>query len=289
MNDLFVVFGVSGCGKSTIGKRLADQLGIPFYDADDFHPGENIEKMSRGIALDDGDREGWLEELSLNMEKWQKTGGAVLACSALKEKYRKKLSSRASDPHWIYLRGSYELIESRLDERSGHYMGSRLLRSQFDALEEPDYGLAIDIERSPEQIIKKIISTLKTDKKSDFGVYGLGVMGASMSLNVADKGYELSVYNRAEGEEKEVVSEFLSRNENYSNLHGFTDLGAFVDSIAQPRRILLMIKAGPVVDSVMGQLLPCFRKGTCSSTGGTHIIRIRKDGLRLPGLMTLGL
>jgi len=268
MNDLFVVFGVSGCGKSTIGKRLADYLGIPFYDADDFHPQENIDKMSRGIALDDEDRKGWLDVLSLNLEKWHKTGGAVLACSALKEKYRQTLSSRVENPHWIYLKGSYELIEKRLNQRSGHYMGSLLLRSQFEALEEPAYGLVIDIEKSPKQIIEQIISRINMDKKSVFGVYGLGVMGASLSLNIADRGYELSVYNRAEGGEKEVVSDFLRNNVAYSNLHGFTDLSDFVESIARPRQILLMIKAGPVVDIVMDQLLPLLSEGDVLVDGG---------------------
>ncbi len=273
MNDIFVVFGVSGCGKSTIGKQLADHLGIAFYDADDFHPTENVEKMSRGIALDDNDRKGWLEVLSLSLAKWQKAGGAVLACSALKEKYRQKLSSRVRNPHWIFLKGSYELIENRLNERSGHYMGSRLLRSQFDDLEEPAYGLVIDIEKSPKQITEQIISRIKMDNKSVFGVYGLGVMGASLSLNIADKGYELSVFNRAEREEKEVVSDFLRENVRYSNLHGFTDLSDFVESIARPRQILLMIKAGKVVDIVMEQLLPLLSEGDVIIDGGnSHFI-----------------
>ena len=147
-------------------------------------------------------------------------------------------------------------------------MGSRLLRSQFDALEEPAYGLVIDIEKSPKKITEQIISSLKMDNKSVFGVYGLGVMGASLSLNIADRGYELSVYNRAEGEEKEIVSDFLRENIAYSNLHGFTDLSDFVESIARPRQILLMIKAGKVVDIVMDQLLPLLSEGDVIIDGG---------------------
>lgn len=288
MNNLFVVFGVSGCGKSTIGKQLADHLRIPFYDADDFHPQENIDKMSRGISLDDRDRKGWLNTLSLNMEQWQKTGGAVLACSALKEKYREKLSSRVNHPDWIYLKGSYELIETRLNERSGHYMGSGLLRSQFDALEEPVYGLVIDIEMSPEEIIEQIISTLKMENKSLFGVYGLGVMGASMSLNIADKGFELSVYNRSEGKEKEVVHQFLNENEEYSKIHGFTEIRDFVESIARPRQILLMIKAGPVVDSVMDQLLPLLSDGDVLIDGGNSHYTDTQRRVELAGSQGVG-
>lgn len=268
MNNIYVVFGVSGCGKSTIGKQLADRLGIPFYDGDDFHPKENVDKMSRGIALNDEDRKGWLDILSLNMEQWQKTDGAVLACSALKEKYREKLSSRVKNPFWIFLKGSFELIEARLNQRSGHYMSSGLLKSQFEALEEPTYGLEIHIEKSPKQITEYIISTLKMENKSVFGIYGLGVMGASMSLNIADKGYELSVYNRSEGEEKEVVNDFLNKNSEYPNIHGFTDIHNFVESMAHPRCILLMIKAGPVVDIVMDQLLPLLSEGDVLIDGG---------------------
>ncbi len=288
MDDLYVIFGVSGCGKTTIGKLLADRMGLSFYDADDFHPKENIDKMSRGVALDDEDRKGWLDILSVNMEQWQKKGGAVLACSALKEKYRQKLSSRVNDPHWIYLKGSFELIEARLNERSGHYMGSELLKSQFDALEEPGYGLAIEIEMPPEQIIEQIMSKLKMENRSVFGVYGLGVMGASMSLNIADKGYELSVYNRSEGEEKEVVRDFLDKNRNYSNIQGFTDVGVFVKSIARPRQILLMIKAGPVVDRVIDQLLPLLSQGDVLIDGGNSHYTDTQRRVELAGSHGIG-
>jgi len=159
---MIVIMGVSGCGKTTIGKQLAEQLGLPFFDADAFHPQANIDKMSQGIPLNDEDRRPWLMQLAQNMQSWEEHGGAVLACSALKESYRTLLASKCKDITWVYLKGSYELIHSRLEERERHYMKSNLLQSQLDTLEEPNYGIHVAIENTPEQIISKIISKLKT-------------------------------------------------------------------------------------------------------------------------------
>jgi len=150
------VIGVSGCGKSTIAEKLSKETGIPYFDADDFHPQSNIEKMSRGEALTDEDRSSWLNTLSDKLQIWNKGQGAVLACSALKEKYRMTLSTNLEPCSWVFLSGSFELIQSRLNQRKGHYMGAKLLRSQFDTLEIPDYGIHIDIEEAPEEIIERI-------------------------------------------------------------------------------------------------------------------------------------
>ena len=268
MNQVVVIFGVSGCGKTTIARLLSEKTGLPYFDADDFHPSANIEKMGRGLALDDSDREPWLERLSIKLGEASKEGGAILACSALKEKYRKKLAERANDIHWVYLRGNYELIKKRMSEREGHFMKPGMFRSQFETLEEPDYGIVVNIEDSPQEITEKIIFNLQMKNKSVFGVYGLGVMGRSLALNMADKGFELSVFNRAEGGEQQVVAQFMSENEGYGNIKGFTDLRRFVDSLEQPRRILLMIKAGAVVDQVMEQILPLLSKGDVLIDGG---------------------
>ena len=150
------IMGVSGCGKSTIAEMLSEQTGMPYFDADDFHPKANVDKMSRGEALTDEDRASWLHDLSNHLQIWDKDKGAVLACSALKEKYRVVLSKNLESCYWVYLSGSFELIASRLNKRKGHYMGSDLLRSQFEALEVPEYGIHIDIEEAPEEILKKI-------------------------------------------------------------------------------------------------------------------------------------
>ena len=154
------IIGVSGCGKSTIARKLSENLGIPYFDADDFHPKANIDKMSSGKPLNDADRAPWLAILSNNLKQWEKEGGAILACSALKERYRKVLSEGLDTCTWIFLEGSYELILERMQKRKGHYMGEKMLRSQFKALEVPDYGIHIDIQMSPEEIVAKIKSSL---------------------------------------------------------------------------------------------------------------------------------
>ena len=137
---------------------LADTLNGSFFDADDFHPKENIAKMSKGLPLTDEDRSGWLEILSEHLKKCEAEGVTVLACSALKEKYRATLSKGLKKCKWVWLNGSYELIYRRMTQREGHYMSQDLLKSQFDILEEPAYALKVDIRSNPEQIINQIKS-----------------------------------------------------------------------------------------------------------------------------------
>jgi carbohydrate kinase (thermoresistant glucokinase family) len=158
---ILIVMGVAGCGKSTIGQQLADRLGWPFYDGDDFHPPANIQKMSEGIPLTDEDRSGWLITLAdLIGNHVRHNQSAVIACSALKKKYRDILHVDAS-VRFVYLRGSYDLIEARLRQRSGHYMPSNLLSSQFASLEEPHGALTVDISLPPEQLVTEIIRQLR--------------------------------------------------------------------------------------------------------------------------------
>ena len=158
---IIVIFGVSGSGKSTIAEALAKALNRPYYDADDFHPSANIEKMSNGMALDDSDREPWLQSLAQHIFDWSQKDGAVLACSALKEKYRTLLGSKSKeDIIWVYLKGTYEQIQSRMENRKDHFMSPQMLESQFEALEVPNYGLHIDISSSPETIVASILKKL---------------------------------------------------------------------------------------------------------------------------------
>lgn len=153
---VYVVMGVSGCGKTTIGRLLSEKLNIPFFDADNFHPDENIRKMKAGIPLNDDDREPWLRTLSKKIEDWNLESGAVLACSALKQSYREILKSQTSDVSFIWLDGSYELIESRMKNRDDHYMPPGLLQSQFDDLEPPSDAVRISIDQPPESILSDI-------------------------------------------------------------------------------------------------------------------------------------
>ncbi len=156
-----IVMGVSGCGKSTVGKGLADELGWPFYDGDDFHPPENVAKMSQGIPLTDEDRAGWLAALAdLIRGSLAQGKPGVLACSALKQKYRDQLCVDPAQVKFIYLKGSYGLIKARMLARPGHYMKTGMLDSQFATLEEPQNALTVDIDQSPQQISEFIMKNL---------------------------------------------------------------------------------------------------------------------------------
>lgn len=148
-----IIMGVSGSGKTTIGSLLAKELNWKFYDADDFHSISNKEKMSNGIALTDEDRTGWLHTLR-NLIQTEKDS-FTLACSALKETYRDILRVNY-EVKFVYLKGSFEEIEARLNQRKNHYMPVKLLRSQFNVLEEPQGALIIDISNTPQEIIQII-------------------------------------------------------------------------------------------------------------------------------------
>ena len=148
--------GVAGCGKSTIGSMLAHELGWDFYDADDFHSKSNRTKMAHNISLTDEDRADWLDSLrSLIDQNIQNEKSIVLACSALKKSYRDILMIN-EQVEFIYLRGTYEQIEARLLQRSGHFMSAKMLASQFDILEEPQDAVTIDITHTPQEIISTI-------------------------------------------------------------------------------------------------------------------------------------
>lgn len=146
--------GVAGCGKSTVGQALAVRFGWRFLDADAFHPAANIEKMGRGIALQDEDRWPWLDALNAALHEAQDEGiQVVLACSALKQRYRERIARGLSDVRWIHLKGSFDLILHRLEARQGHYMKAGMLRSQFEALEAPLDALELDVTPPPDELV----------------------------------------------------------------------------------------------------------------------------------------
>ncbi len=163
---IVIIYGVSGSGKSTIGALVSDKLGIPFYDADSFHPKENIEKMAAGNPLNDADRLPWLQAINLKMREVSGQTGGVFACSALKEQYRTILKQQLATPiHWFLLNGSFELIQKRMQERD-HFMPPALLHSQFEALEIPTYGTMIDIEKGRAEVVNEILVQI-ANKKGD--------------------------------------------------------------------------------------------------------------------------
>lgn len=160
-----VVMGVSGCGKSTIGRKLAQRLDGVFLDGDDFHPQANIDKMAAGVPLNDQDRQPWLERLQGELKAYDKTGKTcVLACSALKQSYREILSEGGNRVSFLYLKGTFDQIFTRVNSRKGHFMPPELLQSQFDALEEPEKAITVSIMDSPQKIVDSVKGLLDTNR-----------------------------------------------------------------------------------------------------------------------------
>jgi gluconokinase len=152
---IFIIMGVSGAGKSTVGKILANKLNCAFYDADDLHSHENIEKMRKGTPLTDADREFWLRSIRDLINGQKRT--VVIACSALKRSYRDYLSVPEKEVVFIYLKGEPEILRQRLAGRKGHYAGPELLRSQIETLEEPENDLNFNITDEPGVIVESIL------------------------------------------------------------------------------------------------------------------------------------
>ena len=162
MTKRIIVLGVSGSGKSLIGKKIADKLGYHFFDADDFHSDANVEKMRQGIPLNDDDRQGWL--ITLN-ELLVKTPNAVLACSALKPAYRETLGRNLDDVSLVYLKGDIDTIWQRHQQREGHFFNGRaMLENQFETLIEPtpDEAFIVDISQDAETVLQQAINLLST-------------------------------------------------------------------------------------------------------------------------------
>jgi len=161
---ILLVMGVSGAGKTTVGRLLAASLGWEFVDADAFHPPQNREKMGRGIPLDEADRAPWLAALAAAIDGWlAERRPVVLACSALRRSYRRILLRDPGEMKVIYLEGDPALLRARLEQRAGHFAGSALLESQLETLEEPDDALTVDVAAPPEALVQAIRAGLGLD------------------------------------------------------------------------------------------------------------------------------
>lgn len=159
---IIFIMGVSGTGKSTIGRMLSEALQLPFFDGDDYHPIENIRKMESGQPLTDQDRQGWLETLHALALREAPQAGALIACSALKQKYRDLLEHGLPKPcFWVFLTGNFETLQARMQARKDHFMPAHLLLSQLETLETPLDALSVDIEASPEAVVQAIINGLQ--------------------------------------------------------------------------------------------------------------------------------
>lgn len=154
---IIILMGVSGAGKTTIGKLFAEKYSWTFLDADDFHSAASINKMRRGIPLTDADRIPWLTEIRTVLIRYlQENQNIVLACSALRQKYRELLTIDANQIKFVYLQVNAELISQRLQARQNHFMSVQLLESQLDSLEEPEHAIVINGSSTPDAIAQEI-------------------------------------------------------------------------------------------------------------------------------------
>ncbi|OLC72534.1 MAG: gluconate kinase [Deltaproteobacteria bacterium 13_1_40CM_4_54_4] len=158
---IIVLMGVTGSGKSTVGKLLAQQLGWKFFEGDDFHSPANIEKMRRGMPLSDDDRRPWLEAIRESIRQMvERSENAVIACSALKHSYRQMLRI-TGEVVFVYLKANIDIVRERLKNRTGHFMNPNLIQSQFDTLEESEQALRVDASLPPGEIVRRIRTQLR--------------------------------------------------------------------------------------------------------------------------------
>ena len=290
-HTVIFMMGVSGVGKSTIGALLAKQLEVPFFDGDDYHSEANISKMSKGAPLTDLDRHDWLHALNALATQQLKTNSCIIACSALKESYRTILETAIeASTKWIFLHGTFQQIKERLQHRNHHFMTSDLLQSQFDTLEIPQNALQIDIHLSPKEMVTEIQKSLPI--KTQFGLIGLGVMGKSLSRNLAQKGVRISMYNRHVPEvEEDIAINFKKEFKELASALPFDVLPDFVKSLETPRKIMLMVNSGSAIDAVIENLLPFLSQGDSIIDGGNsnyNKTKERFDFLKSKGIHFIG-
>lgn len=264
--QIVVVMGVSGSGKTTFGTALAEYLGWTFADADDYHPQANRLKMGRGEPLNDADREPWLLRLRELIEQHLCTHQPlVLACSALKARYREILTENLEGIQIVFLQGSRELIAQRMQKRT-HFMPVALLDSQLNTLEPPTKAIVADIGKPVESILNDVVAQIHRSPKmqSDIGIIGLAVMGENLILNMASKGFRVSAFNRT----TKKVKQFTEGRAKDKSIVGAYSLQEFVGQLERPRKVMLMVKAGSPVDATIQQLVPLLEPGDIIIDGG---------------------
>ncbi len=292
---IYILTGVSGCGKTTIGSLLAERLHVTFLDADDYHPEANLAKMSAGTPLEDADRVPWLEAINRELRSKETEGvDLVIGCSALKYEYRDILGSGVRNIQWIQLEGPEELIESRITARAGHFFDPALLHDQVESVEFPVGGWHFSIQDSPEEIVERILDRIRSQEQlAEIGLVGLGVMGQNLVLNMADKGMRVAAYNRhVEGIEEDIARKFAVRHPEYITIAPFDNVAKFVSALKRPRKVLLMVKAGKAVDAVIDQLTAFMQAGDMIIDGGnSHYLDTerRSDALQKVGIQYVGM
>lgn len=293
-NIAIVLMGVAGVGKTTIGIALSKAGGIPFFDGDDYHTEANRDKMAAGIALSDEDRTEWLLALQAVIEKALIKGNCILACSALKKVHRSILEKNSNSIHFVYLEGSKNLIEQRLESRKGHYFPTSLLASQLETLEPPENAFTVSITQSPSAIVEMIMKTLlnQNTNKAAIGLMGLAVMGKALTQNFVRNGISVSVYNRElKGVEESVAENFVESLPQLKDTQAFSNYPLFIDSLQSPKKIFLMIEAGEATNTVLDELAVLLEKGdvlvdlgnTFYKETETRVHHFAKKGIHLIG------
>ncbi|SUO95893.1 NADP-dependent phosphogluconate dehydrogenase [Suttonella ornithocola] len=270
MNDSvfhLVVMGVSGCGKTTLAENLSAALGLPYAEADDFHPQANIEKMQSGIPLNDDDRYPWLIALRDWMDAQAKQGkSSIISCSALKKSYRELLSQATGNIYFLHITGPEALHRERMLTRKGHFMPPALLRSQLDTLEpleNEENGIKIDLALTPSEQLDKGLEAaygLSSHLQSQYiGLVGCGVMGAALAHNLVDKGNHVTVFD-IDSNKAESTARYHPEHNNSGSIFVADSWQNLVDKLTPPRTILLVVPAGKATDAAIEALSPYLNK-----------------------------
>ena len=263
-----VVMGVAGSGKSTIGPLLAGSLGCAFLDGDDLHSADAIAKMANGIPLTDEDRAPWLAALHARIAAAHaQEHSLVVACSALSRRHRAMLAGDVPIA-WVHLQGPVELLRSRLEQRTGHFMKPSMLASQLEALEVPADAIVADISRSPAAIVDQVMAELRRRTPGEaesagghmeIGLIGLGRMGTGMARRLMQAQHTVVGFDMSPARVDELVTAGAS---------GAQSLQALVSQLTAPRAVWVMVPHGAPTTETIQSLLPMLSRDDLVIDGG---------------------